>query len=149
MTQRYHNPFSNARLVYPIDQGDYYNRFAKNQSSLRVDESPFPRMIDFWWAGLLIAARNELKPIDLNEHRTRYFATGAILDSDPWRIQYLRLIALHFKGEPDTLTNHAAIIALANGLAAAGVPCVVGMLTGGDEPPIWNLSNGVERLLAE
>ena len=149
MMQRYHNPFSNARLIYPIDHGDYYNRFAKNQSSLRVDESPFPRMIDFWWAGLLLAARNGLSPVDLNEHRTRYFATGAILDSDPWRIQYLRLIALQFKGEPEALTNHAAIIALANGLAAAGVPCVVEMLTGGDELPIWNLSNAVERLLAE
>ena len=71
------------------------------------------------------------------------------MDSDPWRIQYLRLIALQFKVDPQALTNHAEIIALANGLSAAGVPCVVKMLTDGAESPIWNLSNAVERLLAE
>jgi hypothetical protein len=106
-------------------------------------------MIDFWWAGLSLAVRNGLKPIDLSDAKTTRFVEGSILDSDPWRIQFLRLIALHVKGQPEVLSNPSEIISMANGLAAAGVPGIVDMLTDGDEPPIWNISNAVEQLISE
>ena len=38
---------------------------------------------------------------------------------------------------------------IANRLAAAGVPRIVEMLKDGDQEPIWNLSDALERLLTE
>ncbi len=149
MNQRYHNPFSASRLEYPTEQREYYQRYVARSSSSSVDNSPFPRMIDLWWAGLSLAVRNGLKPIDLSNANTTRFIEGSILDSDPWRIQFLMLIALHVKGQPEILINSPEIISMANGLAAAGVPCIVDMLTDGDEPPIWNISNAMEKLIAE
>ena len=149
MNQRYHNPFSASRLEYPTEQIEYYQRYVRRSSSGPVDESPFPRMIDLWWAGLSLAVRNGLDPTDLSKAKTTRFVEGSILDSDPWRIQFLRLIALHFKSEPEILSNPSEIISMANGLAAAGVPGIVEMLTDGDEPPIWNISNAAEQLISE
>lgn len=147
MVQIYYNPFAAARLEYPDTQKEYYQAYVRRSNSSRVDESPFPRMVDLWWAGLSLAVRNGASPVDLNPIATTHMIEGAIFDRDPWRIQFLRLIALHIKEDPDILTRPTEIIAMANGLAAAGVPGIVEMLTDGDEPPIWNLSNAVERLL--
>lgn len=149
MNQRYHNPFSANRLEYPTEQREHYLRFADRRNSrLPVDESPFPRMIDFWWAGLSLSIRKGLEPVDLSNVKTTRFIEGSIFDSDPWRIQFLRLIALHVRDQPDILINPSEIISMANGLAAAGVPGIVEMLTDGDEPPVWNISNAVERLIS-
>ncbi len=90
-----------------------------------------------------------MKPIDLSNAKTTRFIEGSIFDRDPWRIQFLMLIALHVKGQPEILINPPEIISMANGLAAAGVPGIVDMLTDGDEPPIWNISNAMEKLNAE
>ena len=149
MNQRYHNPFSASRLEYPTEQMEHYQRYVRRSSSGPVDESPFPRMIDFWWAGLSLAVKDALEPVDLSNAKTTRFIEGSIFDSDPWRIQFLRLIALHVKGEPEILSHPSDIIAMANGLAAAGIPAIVDMLTDGDEPPIWNISNAVEQLISE
>jgi len=39
------------------------------------------------------------------------------------------------------------MMALANGLAVAGLPKVIEMLKVGDAEPIWNLSDAVDLLL--
>ena len=148
MNQRYHNPFSASRLEYPTEQMEHYQRYVRRSSSGPVDESPFPRMIDFWWAGLSLAVKDGLEPVELSNSKTTRFIEGSIFDSDPWRIQFLRLIALQVKGEPEILSHPSDIISMANGLAAAGVPGIVEMLTDGDEPPIWNMSSAVEQLIS-
>ena len=74
---------------------------------------------------------------------------GDILGSDAWRIQVLMLIALARQDDVEIVDSPARMMAMANGLAAAGVPHIVEMLTEGKEPPIWNLSNELERLLTE
>lgn len=149
MTQRYHNPFSTTRLEYPTSQKTHYDNYAARSSGRSVDYSPFPRMIDLWWAGLSLAVRNELEPVDLSKVRTTRFVEGSIFDSDPWRIHFLRLIAMQRHGSPEILTSPSEVASLANGLAAAGVPCIVEMLTDGDQPPVWNFTRAMENLLAE
>lgn len=151
MTQKSHNPFSTARLEYPTEQKPHYDRYARTGvgSSAQVDKTPFPRMIDLWWAGLSVSVRKGLEPVDIGKGKTTFFIPGSIFDSDPWRIQVLQLVALRLKGDPEILLNPPEIITLANGLAAAGIPDIVEMLTSGDEEPIWNLSNATEKLLSE
>lgn len=89
-----------------------------------------------------------MEPVDLSKSQTTRFVEGSILDSDPWRIHFLRLIAMQRRG-PEILTNPPEIASLANGLAAAGVPCIVEMLTDGDQLPVWNFTRAMENLLSE
>ena len=55
-------------------------------------EVPFRRMVDLWFAGLSLAARKQIKPMDLTKEKTHRFITGEIFDGeDSWRIQVITL----------------------------------------------------------
>ncbi len=71
------------------------------------------------------------------------------MGSDPWRVQVIMLTALARDDDVDVVDNPARMMAMANGLAAVGVPYIVEMLSESREHPIWNLSNATERLLTE
>ena len=150
MTQRYHNPFAGIDLNAPIEQRDVYDRFCKTgDKRSNVDQSPFPRMIDFWFTGLAIAAREKLSPVDLSGSKTFKFIDGSIFDRDSWRVQTVMLIAISQQDSVDIVAEPRRIVAIANGLAAAGIPLIVDMLKDGDQDPIWNLSESLELLLKD
>ena len=149
MTTRAHNPFASNELRYPNSQRDDYQRFCSPGGRVGNDRQPFPRMVDLWFSGLCFAARRGLMPAQLAGQDTVYMTGGDILGSDPWRIQLIMLIALALQGDVEVVDRPASMMAMANGLAAAGVPHIVEMLTEGREPAIWNLSNALERVLAE
>lgn len=147
MTQRYHNPFVGIDLLAPVRQRDAYNRYCQTGGGSVIDNSPFPRMVDFWFTGLCIAARRGLRPIDLAKEETFKFHDGSVFESDSWRVQTLMLIAIAVEGKVDIVSEPRRIISIANGLAAAGVSLVVEMLEDGDQAPIWNLSDNIAALL--
>ena len=150
VAQRYYNPFSGIRLAYPEDQRDFYRQYCQQSSRLRGDESPFPRMVDLWFAGLSVAARKNLKPDDLAGKKTSEFIYGSIFDGeDSWRIQVVMLVALTVEGNVEVVADPNRMMTIANGLAAAGVPHIVRMLEDGSDDPIWNLSDALEQLLTE
>ncbi|MGO3933689.1 hypothetical protein NP284_35905 [Rhodopseudomonas pseudopalustris] len=148
MIQRYHNPFAGIDLYGPVDQREVYDRYCQTHGRALIDQSPFPRMVDFWFAGLALAARKGLKPIDLGKDPFK-FIDGSIFDRDSWRVQAVMLIAIAVEGNVDIVGEPRKIIALANGLAAAGIPHVVDMLRDGDQDPIWNLSQALDDLLSK
>jgi hypothetical protein len=41
------------------------------------------------------------------------------------------------------------MMALASGLARAGIPKVIEMLKDGEGEPIWNISNAIDRILTK
>ena len=147
MTQRYHNPFAGIDLIAPVEYRDAYDRYCQRSGRTVIDQSPFPRMVDFWFAGLSIAARKGLRPVDLAKQQTFKFIEGSILDRDSWRVQAIMLIAIAFEDNVEILGDPRRMVAIANGLAATGIPEVVDMLRDGDQDPIWNLSEGIERIL--
>lgn len=146
MVERYHNPFASVDLLVPIEQRLVYDRYCQTSSRLDTDESPFPRMIDLWFAGFSIGARNNLKYLDLSRRETFKFNDGSVLDSDNWRIQTIMLVVMTITDNVEILTQPGQMISIANGLAAAGVPLIENMLCG-DQPPIWNLSDELVELL--
>ena len=96
--------------------------------------SPFPRMVDLWFAGLSIAARLRLEPVQLAGHRTVHMIDGNVFDGeDSWRVQVLMLVALNVENEVDVVDDASRMMGIANGLAAAGVPRILEMLTTGDQ----------------
>ena len=147
--QRYHNPFTSTQILYPDDQRDYYQMYAQPSGPTNVDRSPFPRMVDFWWAGLSLAARNETPPENLTGRQMVHMTDGGTLDRDSWRVQFIMLISLSIIGDIEIVTRPAEMMNIANGLAAAGVPHVVEMLQDGGQDPIWNLSEALEKMLSD
>ena len=147
MAQRYHNPFAGIDLIAPVEQRDVYDRYCQRSGRAVIDHSPFPRMVDFWFAGLSLAAHNQLTAVDLSRQSTFKFNEGSILDQDSWRVQAVMLVAIAVEDNVEIVGEPRRMIAIANGLAAAGVPELVEMLTDGDQPPIWNLSDAIDEIL--
>ena len=148
MVQRYYNPFASTALLYPEDQSDYYKNYIR-QRSTSVDHSPFPRMVDLWWVGLALAARQEMPPESLANRSLTHFENGQILDRDSWRVQFLMLLALRITGEIEIVTRPTEIVSIANGLAATGVPLVINLLQESNLDPIWNLTEALKKMLSE
>lgn len=147
MTQRYHNPFAGIDLIAPVEQRDVYDRYCQTAGRAVIDQSPFPRMVDFWFVGLALAARKGLSPIDLSKQETFKFIEGSIFDRDSWRVQAVMLIAIATMDSVEIVGEPRRMMAIANGLAAAGIPHVVEMLRDGDQDPIWNLSEALDAYL--
>ena len=150
MSNRYNNPFAGTDLLAPIDQRDDYDHYAERTTSRVIDQSPFPRKVDLWFLGICVAAQDGLEPVDLTSRQTTKFMDGQVLSSDPWRINALMLLALARHEDLEILTKPRQIIAMANGLAAAGVPKVLEMLKEDrHQEPIWNLSEALEQKIKE
>lgn len=147
MTQRYHNPFAGIDLIAPVEQRDVYDRYAQTGGRAVIDQSPFPRMVDLWFAGLSLAARKQLESVDLSGQETFKFNEGSIFDRDSWRVQAVMLIAIAAEDNVEIVAEQRRMMAIANGLAAAGVPYIVDMLRDGDQDPIWNLSESLDEIL--
>ena len=149
MPERYFNHFANINLVYPIDQRQHYERYCQTGGRSSVDRSPFPRMVDFWFAGLSLAAGKGMKPVELSGQNTTNFITGAIFDRDSWRVQAVMLAAIAVDDNVEVVSDPNRMMAIANGLAAAGIPEIVHLLQSGDQDPIWNLSDALAEELRQ
>ena len=147
MTQRYHNPFAGIDLIAPIDQREVYDRYCQTAGRALIDQSPFPRMVDFWFAGLSLGARRGLEPVDLSGQETFKFIEGSIFDRDSWRVQAVMLVIIAISDDVEIVGEPRRMLTIANGLAAAGVPHVVELLRDGDQDPIWNLSEALDEVL--
>ena len=149
MAQQYYNPFANINLIVPIEQREFYNQYCQTGGRAGVDQSPFPRRVDFWFAGLSLAARKRLKPVNLADHKTVIIIEGAIFDRDSWRVPIVMLVAIAIEDNVEVVGDPHRMMAIANGLAAAGVPHIVEMLSDGNQDPIWNLSDSLDKILRE
>lgn len=147
MSDRYFNPFQAIDINLPKEFHDSFERFCQTRSDQIIDQSPFPRMVDFWFASLCVAARLGLKPVDTSKSSTWKMQEGSIFGSDPWRVHALMLFAIARSGGVQIVSEPRKMLALANGMAVAGIPKVIEMLKDGDAEPIWNLSDAIDGLL--
>lgn len=104
-------------------------------------------MVDFWFTGLSLTARKQLTPIDLGKQETFKFIEGSIFDRDSWRVQAVMLVAIAVEHNVEIVGEPRRMMAMANGLATAGIPYVVEMLREGDQDAIWNLSEALDEIL--
>ena len=151
MTQKYHNPFAVIDLIAPVDQREHYDRYAATGTGTAVDldRCPFRRKVDLWFAGLALAGHKRMPPVELSKLETFTFVEGSIFDRDSWRVQAVMLVAIAVEDDIEVVRIPRRMMAIANGLAAAGVPHIIEMLRDGDQPEIWNLSESLKKLLAK
>ena len=144
---RYFNPFQAIDISVPEEFHEALTRYCQRSADSVIDHSPFPRMVDFWFLSVCVAARLRLEPADVTTYNTRKIIEGSIFGSDPWRVHTLMLIAIGQTDDIHVVSNPRKMIAMANGLAAAGLPKVIEMLKDGDSEPIWNLSDAIDLML--
>lgn len=149
VADRYFNPFQSTDINVPVGQHGAFVRYCQGTSdgSKSIDDKPFPRMVDLWFFSVCVAARLGLKPADISKYDTRKIIDGSIFGSDPWRVQTLMLIAVGITGDVQIISEPRKMMALASGLAVAGLPEVIEMLKDGNAEPIWNLSAAVDTLM--
>lgn len=149
MPDQYSNPFQAIDIHVPVEFHEEFTRYCQSTGDTVIDQSPFPRMVDLWFLSVCIASRLHLKPSDLANRDTRKIIDGSIFSSDSWRVHTLMLIAIEESGDIQIVSEPRKMMALANGLAVAGLPKVIEMLKDGDAEPIWNLSDAVDELLRD
>ena len=147
MADRYFNPFQAIDINVPVEFHEAFTRYCQRSADAIIDQSSFPRMVDLWFLSVCVAARLGLEPADTGKHDTRKIIDGSIFGSDPWRVHTLMLIAIGKTGDVQIVSEPRKMMALASGLAVAGLPNVIEMLKDGDAEPIWNLSDVVDNLL--
>ena len=59
------------------------------------------------------------------------------------------MVAIAIEDNVEVVGNPHRMMAIANGLAAAGVPHIVEMLSDGNQDPIWNLSDSLYEILRD
>lgn len=147
MAERYFNPFQAIDISVPVEFHEAFTRYCQRSADAVVDQSPFPRMVDLWFLSVCVASRLGLTPADTTKYDTRKIIDGSIFGSDPWRVHTLMLVAIARSGDVQIVSEPRKMMALANGLAVAGLPKIIEMLKDGDAEPIWNLSDAVDMLL--
>ena len=147
MADRYFNPFQAIDINVPVEFHEAFTRYCQRSADSVIDQSPFPRMVDLWFLCVCVASRRGLEPVDITKYDTRKIIDGSIFGSDPWRVHTLMLVAIGRSGDVQIVSEPRKMMALANGLAVAGLPKVIEMLKDGDAEPIWNLSDAVDMLL--
>tara|TARA_R110002073_G_scaffold105724_1_gene238926 strand:+ start:5983 stop:6444 length:462 start_codon:yes stop_codon:yes gene_type:complete len=147
MADRYFNPFGGIDINVPVEFHDAFTRYCQRSADAVIDHSPFPRMVDLWFLSVCVAARLGLEPVDATKYDTKKIIEGSIFGSDPWRVHTLMLIAIAQSGDVHIVSEPRKMMAVASGLAIAGLPKVLEMLKDGDAEPIWNLSDSIDTLL--
>ena len=147
MADRYFNPFQGIDISVPVVFHEAFTRYCQRSADAVIDQSPFPRMVDLWFLSVCVAGRLGFEPDNITKSDTRKIIDGSIFSSDPWRIHTLMLVAIGTSGNVEIVSEPRKMMAVANGLAVAGLPKVIEMLKDGSADPIWNLSDAVDALL--
>lgn len=147
MADRYFNPFQSIDLYVPAEMHESFTRYCQTAGASNLDHTPFPRMVDLWFLSACVAARLGLQPADISKLKTTKIIDGSIFTSDPWRVHTLMLMAISHSDDISIVSEPRKMMAIANGLAVAGLPKVIDMLRDGEAEPIWNLSDAIDQVL--
>ena len=143
------NPYANLQLRIPEYEWEAVRRFTttfrpEDRSDPNIDQSPFNRYVDLWWAALIVGVREGRRSKPLEWHD---FTPAVVFNQDPWRIRQLELLALAEAGNTDVLDDPGQIISMANEYAATGIGILIDQMTGQTEP-IWAVTS-LFRSMAE
>jgi hypothetical protein len=143
------NPYANLQLRIPEHEWEAVRRFTttfrpEDGADPNIDQSPFGRYVDLWWAALIVGVREGRRSTPSGWHD---FITGVVFNQDPWRIRQLELLALAETKKTDVLDDPGQIISMANEYAATGIRILIDEMTGQTEP-IWSVTS-LFRSMAE
>src|SRR5215472_12517732 len=150
------NPYANLQLRIPEHEWQAVRQFTttfrpEDGSEPNIDQSPFNRYVDLWWAAMIVGVREGRRSKSAEWHD---FTPAVVFNQDPWRIRQLELLALAEAGgtddldDPtDILDDPGQVISMANEYAATGIGILIDQMTGQTEP-IWAVTS-LFRAMAE
>lgn len=150
MSERLSNPFINAEVNAPVRFQEYFRRYSQTTGGSTVaefDRKPFPRMVDFWFLAISVAAKLGLKPLKLDGLDTYKAIDGAAIVSPEWRVHALKLIAIGETGDPEVVKDPRKMMEIANGLAFAGMPHLIEILEDSPDDEMFGLSDALVKML--
>ncbi len=137
------NPFSGYNIEIPRKYDDQVRRFSATGGGSKTREiSPFDRQVDFWFAAFVIAVNKGLAPVE--EKDTYNAVSGAILSSDSYRITYIQAVYLAITQDLEGLASHRKVMDFALGMANAGMPILIQILSDTEQRPLWNILDEIE-----
>ena len=114
----------------------FHTEFKDRLVDQSKEDAPFPREVDLWWYALGIGVSDGNRAALPNRDSLVKFNNGGILESNPWRITHLELLALAEEGE-GAAANPRKVVQIANEYAVAGCASLVELLRGSiDSQPL-------------
>ena len=146
------NVFGGHNIYIPSDLREFFARYSQTRaegSKNKVEDSPFPRMVDLWFLGLGIAAHRKLSPISQERKESYNAIEGNVFGNDNFRSDAIGLFCVSKTGGIHCIDKPAEMLRLANSYALAGVYNIVQELEavrGKDEPLDYLCNLCVEEL---
>lgn len=140
------NPFATFNLEIPNMYRDSVLKFTQTSGQARSEEiAPFRRQVDFWYISFLIGMVRDLDP---EEEKNTYNATaGTIFNTDPYRIHHMQLAYLGRTKNLKFLADSRKVFDFCLGIANAGMPHLISLLSELDERPLWSLFDELEKCI--
>ena len=140
------NPFATFNLDIPNkyrDQAINYSRTGGNTNT--AEYAPFRRQVDFWYTAFLIGVAKNLKP---EPEKDTYNATpGTIFSGDSFRTNHMLLFYLGVTQDLEKLSDTRRAFDYCLGVANAGMPYLIQILSDKEERPIWSIFDELEILV--
>ena len=142
------NPFADFRLDIPNKYADSVRNYSQTAGDEKtVEMAPFRRQVDFWYTAFVIGMKEGLEP---ESERDNYNATlGNIFSSDPSRIVHMQIAYLGYAGDMKSLASPRKIFDFCLGVANAGMPVLISVLSDPDDKPLWALYDKMHDLVKD
>ena len=140
------NPFAAYTLDIPKKYRDAVTSYSRTGGNQNTPEyAPFKRQVDFWYMSFLIGIAKDLEP---EPESDTYNATpGTIFSSDPYRINHMLLSYLGKTKDLEKLSDTRKVFDYCLGVANAGMPYLIQILSDQDERPIWSIFDELEGMI--
>lgn len=131
------NPFASYDIDISKKYQESIKRFCQTGTRASYNIAPFERQVDFWYYSFLLAVREGLSPV--YESDTYHPIQASILSSDPHRITHIQLAFFAVTRDIHALADHRKVFNFAIGMANAGIPRLIQILSDSSDEPLWNL----------
>ena len=134
------NVFAGQNIYLPNEFRDHFHRLCQTRIegfTNRVEDSPFPRMVDLWFLGFCVAAKKKLQPTNLDQKNSYNAIEGNVFGSDNFRSDMMVLFCIAKTGSIDIVSEPSQMLRLVNEYAISGVKEVIDQVErsrGGDQP---------------
>ena len=133
------NPFQAAALRLPKALQPGITELIQRKTGLDVEDSPFPRAIDFWFLSACVAIADGAAQQTGEGAKGWKFNEGTVLRDSRTRIELMELAAIGILGDTEVVKTPEAIVSLFNDCAALGAPVLLKTVASGTDTPLRNL----------
>ena len=132
------NNFAGQNIYIPNELREHFARLCQTRIegiSNRVEDSPFPRMVDLWFAGFCYAVKNQMPQETINQKNSYNAIEGNVFGNDTFRSDMMSLFCVSKTGQLEILSSPGEMLRLCNSYAIPGVRAIISELQAarGDE----------------